>query len=417
MITDITLTNFKCFHRINVAPKRVTLLIGGNGTGKSGLLQALLLLKQWDTQSNALSLEGDLVRIDPDDFANYVIPAKSPEIWFSLSGEWNVASDDVQPPVVFRLQFRFSTEGMVQAKLVYAHFVWRGQRILIQQSPDTQAVGELLIQGFDHTISAASGLELGYLRISRLIGVDGANFAPVRQALESPKTLLSKMRFVPAIRGFARRTYALGSELQDVLVSASGLSAQEENTITALMYSPRAVVEQVSAWMNQVTGVGLKTDMVPPRTVRPVSVTAAGQPNLLSEGSGTNALVHLLFELARAGHGDTVLIEEPEIHLHPKAQAELASVIVAEAKSSNKQVVMTTHSEHIAGRLMTEIAEGKVSADEIAIYSFDKDTNGVCSADLIELTDSGQATGGLRSFFQTDLDEMRRYVDALRAKA
>ena len=416
MITNITLTDFKCFHRINVAPKRVTLLIGGNGTGKSGLLQALLLLKQWDTQSNALSLEGDLVRIDPDDFANYVIPARSPDIWFSLSGEWNVASDDVQSPVVFRLQFRFSTEGMLQAKLVYAHFVWRGQRILIQQSPDTQAVGELRIQGFDHTIAAASGLELGDLRISRLIGVGVDNVASLRQALESPKTLLSKMRFVPAIRGFARGTYALGSELQNVLVSASGLSAQEENTITALAYSPREV-EQVSAWMNQVTGVGLKTDLVPPRTVRPVSVTAAGQPNLLSEGSGTNALVQLLFELARAEHGDTVLIEEPEIHLHPKAQAELASVIVAEAKSSNKQVVMTTHSEHIAGRLMTEIAEGKVSADEIAIYSFDKDTNGVCSADLIELTDSGQATGGLRSFFQTDLDEMRRYVDALRAKA
>ena len=414
MITDITLTNFKCFHRIKVAPKRVTLLIGGNGTGKSGLLQALLLLKQWDTQSNTLSLEGDLVRIDPDDFANYVIPARSPEIWFSLSGEWNVASDDVQSPVVFQLQFRFSTEGMVQAKLVNAYFVWRGRTIQIQQIPDTQTVSELRIQGFDHTIAAASGLELGDLRISRFI--DGANFAPVRQALESPKTLLSKMRFVPAIRGFARGTYVLGSELQDVLVSASGLSAQEEATITALAYSPREV-EQVSAWMNQVTGVGLKTDLVPPRTVKPVSVTAAGQPNLLSEGSGTNALVQLLFELARAGHGDTVLIEEPEIHLHPKAQAELASVIVAEAKSSNKQVVMTTHSEHIAGRLMTEIAEGKVSADEIAIYSFDKDTNGVCSADFIELTDSGQATGGLRSFFQTDLDEMRRYVDALRAKA
>ena len=416
MITDITLTNFKCFHRINVAPKRVTLLIGGNGTGKSGLLQALLLLKQWDTQSNALSLEGDLVRIDPDDFANYVIPAKSPEIWFSLSGEWNVASGDVQSPVVFQIQFRFSTEATLQAKLVYAYFVWRGRTIQIQQMPDTQTVGELRIQGFNHTIAAASGLELGHLRIDRVIDLDRANVSSVQQALESPKTLLSNMRFVPAIRGFARGTYALGSELQDVLVSASGLSAQEEATITALAYSPREV-EQVSAWMYQVTGVGLKTDLVPPRTVKPVSVTAAGQPNLLSEGSGTNALVQLLFELARAGHGDTVLIEEPEIHLHPKAQAELASVIVAEAKSSNKQVVMTTHSEHIAGRLMTEIAEGKVSADEIAIYSFDKDTNGVCSAGLIELTDSGQATGGLRSFFQTDLDEMRRYVDALRAKA
>ena len=143
MITDITLTNFKCFHRINVAPKRVTLLIGGNGTGKSGLLQALLLLKQWDTQSNALSLEGDLVRIDPDDFANYVIPAKSPEIWFSLSGEWNVASDDVQSPVVFQIQFRFSTEATWYKPNWCTRTLFGGsERIQIQQFPDTQTVGE-----------------------------------------------------------------------------------------------------------------------------------------------------------------------------------------------------------------------------------------------------------------------------------
>ena len=413
MITDVTLTNFKCFHRINVAPKRVTLLIGGNGTGKSGFLQALLLLKQWDDQTNSLALEGDFVRLDRNDFANHRIREDSPEIWFSLSGAWNVVSYQVPSPVVFQLQFRFNNEATLETKVASADFDWQRLRIRIRQVPGQQILGELPLQGFNHQITAASGVALGLLS-PHIASSDP--FADVRLALESPKTLLSHMRFVPAIRGFARGSYPLGSELRDVLVSASGLSAQEEDTMTALAYSPREV-ERVSVWMNQVTGVGLKTDLVPPNTVKPVSVTASGQPNLLAEGSGANALVQLLFELARAGHGDTVLIEEPEIHLHPKAQAELASVIVEEAISSNKQVIMTTHSEHIAGRLMTEIAEGKVSADEVAIYSFDKDTNGVCSADRIELTDTGQATGGLRSFFQTDLDEMRRYVDALRAKS
>ena len=173
----------------------------------------------------------------------------------------------------------------------------------------------------------------------------------------------------------------------------------------------------VADWMKKVTGVGIKVRLIPPLSVQPVSTTLWGEPSLTAEGSGTNALVHLLFELARAENGATVLIEEPEIHLHPGAQAELASVIAGEAKASNKQVIMTTHSEHIAGRLLIEVAEGNLSPDDIAIYSFEKDDDGICSASGIEVSENGQVAGGLRSFFQTDLDEMRRYVDALRAKA
>ena len=43
--------------------------------------------------------------------------------------------------------------------------------------------------------------------------------------------------------------------------------------------------------------------------------------------------------------------------------------------------------------------------------------DGVCSAQEIEVTEHGQVVGGLKSFFETDLDEMRRFVDALRARA
>ena len=112
-----------------------------------------------------------------------------------------------------------------------------------------------------------------------------------------------------------------------------------------------------------------------------------------------------------------MLIEEPEVHLHPKAQADLASVLVEEAKADSKQIMMTTHSEHVAGRLLTLMAEGKLSPEEVAIYSFEKDEDGVCSAQEIEVTEHGQVVGGLKSFFETDLDEMRRFVDALRARA
>ena len=92
-------------------------------------------------------------------------------------------------------------------------------------------------------------------------------------------------------------------------------------------------------------------------------------------------------------------------------------MLAEEVKSDGKQMIIATHSEHVVGRLLTLVAEGKLSADELAIYSFEKDKNGVCSASEIKVTDRGQVSGGLKSFFETDLDEMRRYVDALRAKA
>ena len=56
MITNITLENFKCFRKSSINPKLITLFIGPNGTGKSGVLQAMLLLKQSRDPSMGLSL-------------------------------------------------------------------------------------------------------------------------------------------------------------------------------------------------------------------------------------------------------------------------------------------------------------------------------------------------------------------------
>ena len=58
MITNITLHNFKCFRELEVNPKLITVFIGPNGTGKSSVLQALLLLKQ-SVGAQRLQLQGE----------------------------------------------------------------------------------------------------------------------------------------------------------------------------------------------------------------------------------------------------------------------------------------------------------------------------------------------------------------------
>ena len=412
MITNITLENFKCFRRISVDPKLITVFIGPNGSGKSGVIQALLLLKQSRNNIGRLTLTGELIRFTHDAFMLHRSESNSEHVRLGLSAYSHVDSQEVQGPVNIEVDLLYSEKANLIAD--HGSTKWEtsvGQYVIpIDRSNNRSGIttsrGILeysslpMINGF--RVGVTSGKETEFLPL----------FAQISNV---PADLLASTKIVPAARGFARDIYELGSVSSDDISGATGLGTQEDNMATTLAYS-RHEVEEVSRLMKLVTGVGIRAEIVPSQSVKPVTVSLVGDLSLLAEGFGTNALVLLLFELVRTTPGATVLIEEPEIHLHPKAQAKLASVLAKEAKTSNKQMVITTHSEHIIGRLLTLVAEGELLAEELAIYSFEKDKAGVCSASEIEVTDSGQVIGGLKDFFEADMDEMQRYVEALRSR-
>ena len=413
MITNITLGNFKCFRHVSINPKLVTVLIGPNGTGKSGVLQALMLLKQSRDDLRSLQLQGDLVWFPPEAFKRQSLDPVSQDVELSLSGCWHIESEAVESQVDFSIDLSYWGDARLKGKRGRTVFRIEGREWEMQfrvggAVPHIETpVGGIIYEGGnginDFMIRHSSGT------------VEGSN-ADWSQISSAPSDTLANLKVVPAARALARGIYRLGSEPSEDISSTDGLGKQEEETATTLAYS-RGYVEKVSRLMKGVTEVGFRTDTVPPQSAKPISEAKSGDFSLVAEGFGTNALVRLLFEVVRAVPGATVLIEEPEVHLHPKAQADLTSVLVEEAKADNKQIIMTTHSEHVAGRLLTLVAEGTLLPDEVAIYSFEKDENGVCSAGEIEVTEHGQVVGGLKSFFETDVDEMRRFVDALRSKA
>ena len=231
------------------------------------------------------------------------------------------------------------------------------------------------------------------------------NVSDVEPALKDLKIVLAK-------RGFTQPVYKLGDALVKDVSLQSGLARQEAQTATNLCYAP-AQLEQVSRMLKKVTGVGLKAITVPPQSVELMTAAPGGPINIVVEGFGTNSLIMLPLQLVAANRGATVMIEEPEIHLHPKAQADLAEVLAAEALAGDKQVIMTTHSELITGRLLTLVAEKTLTPKDLAIYAFAKDAEtGVCTAKPLTISGEGGIEGGIRGFFDVSLAEMNRYVEA-----
>ncbi|MGH8030457.1 MAG: AAA family ATPase, partial [Arenimonas sp.] len=69
--------------------------------------------------------------------------------------------------------------------------------------------------------------------------------------------------------------------------------------------------------------------------------------------------------------GSTVILEQPEIHLHPLAQAHLADVIINATLRRRVQVIVESHSEHLLLRLQRRIAEGTLRQADVRLYFCD----------------------------------------------
>ena len=356
MITGIVLENFKCFRKVEINPKRVTCFVGANGTGKSSVLQAFGLLKQSVNRSSVV----------PTPTA---VPVMEDEL-------------DVQGPLVNLPRIKALYSNHAQGRMLF------GFTGIYGESPSA-------INRFSFATRLSE---------EELVIVD---FTDEKQAAHE----LEQMKIVPAVRGLTLPVYKLGSSKVKDVAMETGLAKQEAQTATNLGYSP-SDINRISPLLDRVTGIGLQTRIVPPQSVEVNSVTPSGTVNIVSEGFGTNSLIMLLLQLVSSDPGSAVMIEEPEIHLHPKAQAELAEVITEVALEEDKQVIMTSHSEHITGRLLTLVAEGKLTPDDVAIYAFEKDDEGVCTAKDLRITPDGTIEGGINDFFETNLAEMNRFAQA-----
>jgi len=220
------------------------------------------------------------------------------------------------------------------------------------------------------------------------------------------ESLFSDVFHLGPLREYPQRTYSWAGE------RPSDVGLRGERAAHALLaganervYQRRRVTleQRIAEWL---VTMGLASDF---RTER-ISETPAYYRILVRRSSGAPAvpITDVGFGISQifpvlvlcyyAPRGSTLILEQPEIHLHPSVQSLLADVFIDVIKQRNMQILLESHSEHLLRRLQRRIAEGELDVKQTALYFCDID-QGVSSIERLQLDLFGRISNWPQDFF------------------
>jgi predicted ATPase len=137
--------------------------------------------------------------------------------------------------------------------------------------------------------------------------------------------------------------------------------------------------------------------------------------NIADVGFGVSQVLPVVVALLVAQPGQLVYIEQPEIHLHPRAQIALAEIF-AEAINRGVQVVVETHSELFLLSIQTLVAENRIAPEDVKLHWFTRSADGLSTVTTAELDETGAFGDWPEDFGSTALGLTNRYLSSAEKK-
>ena len=137
--------------------------------------------------------------------------------------------------------------------------------------------------------------------------------------------------------------------------------------------------------------------------------------SIADAGFGISQVLPILVALQVAHCGQLVYLEEPEIHLHPRAQEKLADILAAAAKTGIK-VVAETHSSLLLRAIQTLIAKGTLAPGLVRLHWFSRDSDGITQVRSAAPDENGAFGDWPQDFGDVALQSEKEYLDAVETK-
>jgi predicted ATPase len=396
MIESISLRNFKAFSSLESLPLLpLTVLCGANSCGKSSILQSLLLWKQ-SLESKAA---GEIVRFNGR-FVHLgsllnVIYGHDTESCVELSLTFVSAGTEaarIEQTYAVDLCLRDLAESGVfgnSVKLLRAHLTTRAGA-LPDQVIRMEEAGDKLFRishgdtarnrDAEATEGVLSEIEFAGLAPASIQPVDRSDqkaFLYIQEAFDSLRKLLrdtfTNTSYLGPLREEPSRRYIYEEEAADIGVKGENAAYVYlvdrykpiaspayfiENDRLILETSALSLSAALSKWLSLMSVYDLspdQTDEIVRLTLRSNSSVGA-RVNIADVGFGVSQVFPILLEGLRLPIGGTLILEQPEIHLHPKLELQLADFLLSLAMAG-KRIIVETHSDHLVNRLVRRIVE------------------------------------------------------------
>lgn len=375
MFTQIDLHHFKCFELLKLPLADLTLLSGSNASGKSSVLQALVLLHQtmreheWSTR---LLLNGDSLKL-------------------------GTVAD-----VVDKIHGRRAIEVAMTAEDQTYRWSFSGERSEMSMAVDSVEMGGVVT-------SLPSRLQ--YL----LPHSDD-------QVVSTLASRLCKLTYVTAERIGPREFYPLEDRQIATVVGPAGEHAvsllhigRDEQVLDGLAIDgvPTTRLRQVEARMKMFfPGYGMVVEQVPRVNAVTLGLRTSDDTDFhrpIHVGFGLTQVLPIVVAALSASRGDLLLIENPEVHLHPAGQA-LMGQFLADVALAGVQVIVETHSDHILNGIRRAVRSQRLDPEQVALHFFRPRVANEAQAISPQLDKSGNIDVWPEGFFDQFDKDMNHFA-------
>lgn len=449
MIRRLSAFNFKSWEQtgdIRLAP--ITGLFGTNSSGKTSILQLFLMLKQTAesadrTQVLHLGDKGSLVELGT--FRD-VLFNHAEESFLKYALEWGLEKPlTIEDPerkgkILFSgdsLAFDAEVDENGSGRMSVRKFAYgfSGHDFGMKRKPKAKDKFDLFSEPsnsdvpfrFIRTPGRAWDLPAptkcyGFPDQVKAYYQNAAFLADLELALEN---LFARVFYLGPLREYPKREYTwAGAQPADMgrrgekVVDALLASRERKERISRGKGRKGFTVEEfVAHWLKELK-------MIHSFSVEPIKEgsnlyqvwvqksPASARVLITDVGFGVSQILPVLTLCYYVPEGSTVLMEQPEIHLHPSVQAGLADVFIDAIKTRKIQIILESHSEHLLKRLQRRIAEEQLSSEEAALYFCDMQA-GVSRLKPLVLDSFGNITNWPDGFFGDEFGEMAAMTRAI----
>lgn len=416
MLEKLSLKNYRAFEDLNLPLTKINLFLGPNNSGKSSILSILNLLAQTmqsDDLNNPLLLNGKYEELGTYKDIVYQNIVKN-----NIDIQMDLVKSNIKYSYEFKYSFRPQRKEIILSKIKI-----NSNDGLIFESKYSESLEKLIVVHLFKTLNKGEKTKITNLTTFIHLIPFGIRFIEESNRGKEIDVFsayfnryFQELEYIGPFRESPKRTYLFSGESPNSI----GKRGEKAIDIIASDYMRRGkkkkgILKNVSKWLKEceiADELNLKILTDRHFEIRLANLKSSEIENLADVGYGCSQILPIFISGSTLPDDSALLIQQPEIHLHPRAQAGLGSFFKDLSKKKT-QIFIETHSEHLLLRLQSHIASGDLKANDVSIFYVYTNDKGKKDAVKLPLNDKGLFTEKWpEGFFPERLNEAKKLAKA-----